>query len=557
MPTHGREIINRYNKLKNERSNFDDRWEAMAPFVAPSRKGINALFAPGVKQTLGVYDSTTMAAAEISSQFVAGHTINPAQLWFGLKMRNEEISQLDPVKEWLEESRDRMLKNLAASMFYAEAPESLIDYVGFGTGSLLMEELPQPVNKTIEGFRGFFVHADKIGRFVIAEGPDGLVDTEMREFKFTVRQTMDRWGQDSLPENMKQALAKGEIDKQFTFIHDIEPRPKTDRKGGSLGMPWLSVWVEKDSKHIVNESGYNLFPAAVPRYQKTPGEVMGRGRGDLAFPDAWTLNTAKRMGFEDWALKIRPPVLSRHDSVIGSLKLVPAGLTSINTHGGRIQDQIVPFQTGSHPEVSQIKEEELRRSIRQIFFVDQILALMEVQKTQMTATEILTKMDLLFRLLGPVYGRLQREWLTAIVDISFDLMLDAGALSPPPEEVFDTDGTIDVEFFNPIAKAQRAGDIDAINLAINDLAPMGQLFPQIWDGLDPDKLRAHVFDVRGVPAKVVRTEEEIGVVREAREEQDQQENQMAQLKEGSEVARNVAPVVKALGEQGQQGQGVA
>lgn len=552
MAANGSEIVKRYDRLRSERGNFDFRWEKMAPYIAPSRLGINTLQTPGTKQTNNVYDSTAMMAAEIMAQFIAGHVINPSQQWFGLKMRQEEINKSDAVKEWLEECRDRMLKGFASSAFYAEGPESLIDYGGFGTGSLFVEEAPQPVNRTIEDFRGFYFHADKIGRFVIAEGPDGLVDTEMREWRLSARAARDQWGEERLPEKIKGALQKGEVDTLFPFVHAVYSRPKGEYKAGALGMPWASCWVEKESKQIVHEGGYQKFPSAVPRYHKTPGEVYGRGRGDLAFPDTYTLNAAKRMGLEDWALKLRPPVLSRHDSVIGTLRLVPGGQTSVNTHGQPIAQTIMPFQTGSHPEVSAIKEEELRKSIRQIFYVDQILALLEVQKTEMTAYEYAKKIELLFRLLGPVYGRLEWEYLYRIIDIAFDIMLDAGAFPPPPDEIFESDGEIDIEFQNPISKAQRAGDVEAINLAVQDLAPLGQIFPQVWDGLDPDKTRAHIFEVRGVPAKVTRSDEEIAAVREAKAQQEKSALALAEAHQAAEAMGKAAPMVKVM-QEGQQG----
>jgi hypothetical protein len=430
MPANGPKIVKRHETLRNEQFNFLERWDRMAPFIAPSREGIQTRFTPGTKQGRQVFDSSTMMAAEISAHFIAGHVINPGQQWMNLVMRQAEFNQIDAVREWLEEVRDRMLARFASSMFYAEAPEALIDYVGFGTANILLEELPQPPNEVIEGFRGFQVAAVKIGRYVIAEGADGLVDTMMREHRLTARNMVDLWGRERLSESVRGALDKGENDRQFVIIHSIQPRNLKDQtRAGALGFPWESAWVEKEAKHLIRESGFTSFPGAVARYQKTPGEVYGRGRGDLAFADTWTLNTAKRMGLEDWALKIRPPVLSRHDSVIGTLRLTPGGPMSVNTHGQRIQDVIAPFETGSRPEVSAIKEEELRRSIRQIFFVDQILALMEVQKTEMTAFEFAKKIELLFRLLGPVYGRMEFEFLRRIIDISFDIMLAAGRYS--------------------------------------------------------------------------------------------------------------------------------
>lgn len=553
----GARLCARYMKGKGERYNFDNRWEQMAPFIAPSRIGIITKRWPGDKQTRGVYDSTTMMAAETMAMFMAGHIINPSQRWFGFELRDPGAQESDAIREWLEECRDRTLKHLSASLFYAEGPEALIDYAGFGTGFLMTEEAPQPVNRTVRGFRGFYFHAEKTGRFVIEEGSNGLIDTAFREFELSARVAHDLWGngKGSLPEAIIKAFQSGEPDKKFNFIHAIYPRPTSEQTAGALGMPFASVWIALDAKHICYESGYRNFPAAVPRYHKTPGEVYGRGRGDLAFPDAWTLNTAKRMSLEDWALKIKPPILIKSDSIFGTLQLVPGGPTSVNTHGGRIQDVIMPFETGSHPEISNIAEEELRRSIREIFYVDAIRQLLQVEKSEMTAFEFAKKIELLFRLLGPVYGRLEWEYLHRVIDTTWDLQMDARAFSPPPPEIYETSGQIDISFQNPIAKAQRAGDAEALTMVINDLAPLGQQFPEMFDILDPDKTAAGIAELRGLPAKWQRTEDEIKSLRAARHQQNQQENALANLEQAASAAGKAAPALKML--QGGGAQGVA
>jgi len=548
MPAHGGELINRYNKLVAERAPFVARWERMAPLMAPSRTSSVMDLSPGAIQTRGMYDSTTLHAAELHAMFISGQVINPSQRWFGYAMRDARVQKSDAVREWLEEIRDITLRNLAASNFYAEAPESLVDWGGFGTGLLLCEERSQPINRVVNGFRGLQFSAERTGKFLIQEGPDGLVDTLFRDFKWTVRQITTRWPNGNMPEAVKQAIQNGELDKQFKIVHCIYPRPHAERNGvGNRAMPYASAWLEYDSKTVIHESGYNRFPAAAPRYQKTPNEVYGRGRGDIAFPDTWTLNTAKRMGFEDWALKIRPPVLHRHDSVIGTLRLTPGAPTSINTHGQPIRDTIQPFETGSRPEVSQIKEDELRKSIRNIFFVEQILALLEVNKSEMTAFEFARKLELLFKLLGPVYGRLEWEWLYRHVDIVFDLQMAAGAFPAPPPEAFDSDGVVDLVFQNPIARSQRAGDAEALTLALNDLAPLAQVFgARALDRLDADRAADGIFDLRGVPALWQRSDDEIEALRAARQQQDEKDNALQDAAQIAESAGKAAPALAVL-----------
>jgi len=552
MPADGPALLKRYDRLKSEASTHFTQCERMAPYVCPSRVGILGARTMGDSQVHQVTDSTTLMAAELMAQFIAGQVMNPAQQWGSMALWHPNPSARDAIAEWNEDCRDRMMQAYASSAFYGEGPETLTDWGGFGTGCLVLEEAPPPQNSRKAGFRGVRAEAKKTGRFVIADGPDGLVDTLFDESILSATAIRRRWPQATLPPKIQAALDKGKPDDPFTIIHAIVPRDRTDQQYGAAAtsMPWASCWIEKDSKQVIHEGGYRVFPAAVPRFHKTPGEVFGRGRGQIAFPDTWTLNTAKEMGLEDHALKLRPPVLLSHQAVFGTLRLVPSGPTVVNTHGKAIGDVIKPWQTGSHPEVTNIKEEELRKSIRQIFYVDHILSLMEVSKSEMTAFEYRKKLQLLYDMLAPVYGRLMREFLRQTWDITWNLMFWAGAFAPPPPEVFETDGEIDVTFENPIALSQRAGDVEAIGMAVTDLAPLAQVFPDIWDGFDPDKTRQRVFAARGVPASVARNDEEINAVRAARQQQQEGEAMLEGAGQAAEAAGKAAPMVTAMQPQG-------
>src|SRR5574342_219152 len=107
MSANGIELVARRERLKNAQVTHATRWDRMAPFVAPSRVGILTTVADGDKQTSGVYDSTTLMAAELMAMFIAGHIINPAQRWFGWHLRDSGAAPAaDAVREWLEECRD-------------------------------------------------------------------------------------------------------------------------------------------------------------------------------------------------------------------------------------------------------------------------------------------------------------------------------------------------------------------------------------------------------------------------------------------------------------------
>jgi hypothetical protein len=207
---------------------------------------------------------------------------------------------------------------------------------------------------------------------------------------------------------------------------------------------------------------------------------------------------------------------------------------------------IQPYQTGSRPEVSQLKEEELRKSIRQIFFVDQILMLMEVNKSEMTAEEWRSKIGLLFKIMGPVYGRCEHEFLRQVWDGVFEEMLAEGEFSDPPEAIYETDGQILTAFQNPIARAQRRGDVEAMVQTMQDLAVYAPFAPQVYDRFDPEKSASMIAEINGYPARATRNDEEMKALADARQAQQQGEQQLAEAGQIAAAAGDAAPMLKAL-----------
>ena len=150
-------ILKRYDLLMQQAATHFTFCDDMAPFVAPSRVGIRSKRTPGQSQTHGVYDSTSLMAAELMAQFISSYTMNPSQQWGGMRMRNPAWRDDEEVNEWLDESRDRQLASFRNSLFYAEGPESQVDWVGFGTSCLLADEVPVgTVHAPTRGFRGLW-----------------------------------------------------------------------------------------------------------------------------------------------------------------------------------------------------------------------------------------------------------------------------------------------------------------------------------------------------------------------------------------------------------------
>lgn len=551
----GAKVIRRYDDGKRQRQRFDQRVDMLAPYIEPTRGNVLTQAEPGAALMARTYDSEGIYAADMAAKFIGGELHGPGSIWFSLLEERDELNEVEEVKEWFEECRDRMLKDAAASNFYAEAYEHDIDWSGFGIGSMMIEQRPLLPYVENFGYRGTRFTVDKIGRYVCFENGWGEVDQRYTELELNAHGAVQRFGEQNLPESVVRAYRGNELSRMFRFVHGIFPREEKEKSFGSRRMPFASVYVHYDTKEVVGEGGYEEYPAVNARWTRVPGEAYGRGLGEIALNNMLTLNTAKKMSFEDWALKIKPMFLRAHDAMIGAMRLKPWGVLTVrlNNANQSIGDRFTTLQTGSQPEISQINEEELRRSIRLIFYIDQLRELMMVEgRTQMTATEFLQKISLLNKILGPVYGRWESEFGYPLIGRHFNLMYRNGAFSDPPDVLLERGGTVRVKFESPLARAQRIEEIQAMTTAMGDILPIAEAqykyqgHADVLDNYDFDEYAQKVGDTRGVPASLTRSRDQVAVIRQSRAEAQQQQRQAEMAMMMAEGAGKVAPFVKAV-----------
>ena len=148
------------------------------------------------------------------------------------------------------------------------------------------------------------------------------------------------------------------------------------------------------------------------------------------------------------------------------------------------------------------------------------------------------------RLLGPVLGRLQSELLQPLISRSFALLLRNGLLPAAPEELQGQD--IDIEYVSPLAKAQRLTDLQSMLRGFEVMMQVAEIAP-VMDYLDDDKLVQYLVEVTGIPARVIRSNEEVARLRDEKQRAAQQQEQMQQQMMAADTAQKVAPLVKAVG----------
>lgn len=534
-------LIRRNDKLKEIRQQYEPLWEEIATYILPGRVGIGYKPTPGAKQTQELYDSSGIFSLDQLASTMCG-TITPSSMvWAYLKLAQEELNHIKPVMDWLEAASSRLHWARKNSNYYAEIPEVFSDLGAFGQGCLLVDENPITHN----GFNGFYYKAIPNSQYCTSEDHQGFVDTVFYEFELSAIAAVKKWG-DKVPKKILEcAELSKEPDKDFNFLHCVYPNPEPK------GLPFISYYLNIDEKKLISEKGFYELCYIVPRWRKTSGEDYGRGQGHIALPDTKTINKAKELDLKAWAKDIDPPTFETSSGIVGSLKRYAGG-----RNVAKNKDSIWTMETHARYDISQIKEEELRTAIKQIFYSDQFNL---PDKGEMREIEVSVRYDLMQRLMGPAVGRIEVELLKREVEREFGIMYRAKAMPPIPP-IFAQLGieNIDIEYEGPLSRSRRQSEANGIQkvYAFGGGVAQTKQDPSIMDNLDDDEAMRSIAEISGAPSRVIRSIEEVASIRDKRMKAMEAEKKKQDMERMAAGVGQITPLIKSMQENAQ-GQGGA
>lgn len=523
----------RYDRLKVQQSNFANLWQEIADYMTPWRNAIVNTVEPGTKLTSKIYDSTAVQALTIASSAVHG-SVTPSTLrWFSLSLADQSLLDQD-ILIWLDSISNLIFTLLVSSNFDAEAQELYSDLLAFGTGALAIEEIDAHMGDIFPGIR---FQTQQPGTFVIAEGPNGIVDTVFREKPMRLGAIAQRWGLDKVSESTRTKVEAGKQDDMGTVLHMIYPRAAGAMDNSDIvapkNRPIASVWVELqpggDVPHLLEERGRFDMPIFVPRWRKMSGEQLGRSPGMNVLPDVRTLNQAVELRLRAWSLAVGPPIITPDRGVIGSVRLEPFGRTYTRP-GSTVEMLKIP----SNFDVANFQEEQLRSVIRQGFFVD-LLQFQAKPGNPISATEAAIRFQTMQRILGPVVSRLQSEFLSPLIRYIYRLLQRRNALPAPPPSIAGLDPDLDIIFEGPLARVQRATDVEAINQFFSLALPLAEVVEEVIPRINGNEVVEAMAQAVSLPARLLNSREEAAETIAARRQREAEQRSLENTIEAAKV----------------------
>jgi len=499
-----KELLARAERLRGIRQLWESYWDDVLRLCIARKAYVTKSKQEGDRLPVDVYDSSAIEALRIFAAGLMGYLTNPSAKWFNLRTEDKDLMDEKEVKVWIKDSEDRIYDTLNSSNFSFAIHEAYLDFGSVGMCSIFLEE-------DIQDYVRFYTRPIK--EIFIDQNEREVIDTVYREFEFTVRQCYRKWGEDC-PKAIIDKYEKNKLEEKVTILHCVEPRyDYHPGRKDSVNMPFMSVYIEKESKKKLSESGFRSFPYMIAGANKESGETYFTSPMMECYSDTKMVNRMVETNLRAAMKLVDPPLDVPNDGFLNPFNLNPGAVNYRNPGTPGVDDKVRPIQTGGNVPLGLELIERVELKIQRALFVDLFLALAQ-RDPKMTATEVLSRQQERMLLLGPMLGRLT-EMFSQIIKRTFQILTDKQVIKPLPISL-QNQGSLIVEYVSPLARAQKNSEIGSIN---NTILLVGQLAtgnPQVLDKIDFDKTVDEIALLEGINPSLIRDASEVEEIRKAR-----------------------------------------
>jgi hypothetical protein len=499
----------RVRSLKSDRQSWEAEWKDISTYICPTRGFFDEQPARGRSiDHKKVLDSTATRAARILAAGMTSGLTSPSRPWFRLGLRDADLMDFEPVKLWLNDVQQRMMAVFSQSNIYGILHSIYYEIGPFGTGAAI---ILSDFHSVIRG-RSFTT-----GEYYLGTGADGRVNTFYRVGYYTVGQLVEEFGIDHVTDTVKSRYREGKYSDWVKYHHLIMPNQKRDpSKADSRNMPFSSIYWEDGSPDntFLRVSGYEQFPVLAPRWDlTTTADCYGKGPGTEALGDTRMLQTMQKNKLIALEKVVNPPI-QKDSSVAGEPNTLPGGVSvssaSVPHAGVRAAYEVRPDLSAI-----ELSIEKTSQKIMQTFYADLFLMVSTMERSGVTAREIVERHEEKLLMLGPVLDRLQGEMLDPLIDRAFYVMLSSGLIPPPPQELEGQE--LKPEYISMLAQAQKMVGTTSIQQLVGFAGTAAEIFPEAKDKINIDEAIDEMAEMYGVSPKIIRSPEEVQKIREARD----------------------------------------
>jgi hypothetical protein len=366
-----------------------------------------------------------------------------------------------------------------------------------------------------------------VDQLAIEEAIDGKVKSWFRTWKeVKISEINVRW---------KNAVVPPDLIRQ-TFDNPNATVKLVEGVTYNPGMPkeyTYSVYYGASQAPLLSQD-LPVNPGIVWRFQKTNNEWWGRGPVMAALPAIMRANEMAKIEFASANLNVFRPYMGFSDNVFNphTFKLRPLAVIPIAPIGSNGQVPLIPLPDSSNPSFGQMTLLDLRAQINNLMFAD---PLGPIDAPARTATELVIRQQSLAEKIGPLFTRLQQEFLWPVLQVTMYNLDKMGILPKPKLNNLE----LMFEYRSPLALAKGQQDLATLTQYVQVM--QGIMGPDVTQLLiNANKAPWVIAEWLQLDVRLLNTQPEMQAT--AQKMKNQQDMMMAQAQEQQQLQQGDAGI---------------
>jgi len=520
------------DQLFGNRSTLMLLWQEVAENFYPERADFT------YQRTLGhEFAENLMTSYPIICRRNLGDSISTmlrptAKTWFHMGTQDPDREDND-ARAWMQWSETVMRRAMydRVSRFTRATKEGDHDYATFGQAVISIR-----LNKNRDALLYRCWH---LRDCAWQENESGELCLFVRKWKAKARDLEQAFGRDKLDRKIVEQLEQGKPFSEWDVYHIVVAAEMYD--GNAKGRPYWSIYYDIDNEKVIEEVPTWNREYVVPRWQTVSGSQYAFSPATVAgLPDGRLLQAMTYTLLEAGEKIVNPPIVATQDVVRSDIGLYAGGITWVDRdYDEKLGEALRPLtQDARGMPLSAEMQRDCRAMLVEAFFLNKLT--LPQRSPEMTAYEVGQRVQEYIRGALPLFEPMEVEYNGALCELTFDLMLRAGAFGSPldiPERLRGAD--IRFRFESPLHDAIEQQKGQKFLEAKSYIAEAIALDPSTAAVPDAVTALRDVLAGVGVPAKWMRSEQDAQRMLDQQAAQKQAATMLAAMQQGSEVAANL------------------
>lgn len=314
------------------------------------------------------------------------------------------------------------------------------------------------------------------------------------------------------------------------------------------GRPYWSIYYDCENFHILEAVPVWNQEYVIPRWQTVSGSQYAYSPATItALPDARLIQSMTYALLEAGEKAVNPPMVATQDVVRSDVSIYAGGITWVDQeYDERLGDALRPVSQDLRglPFGDQMIADS-RMMINQAFYLNKLT--LPERAPEMTAYEVGQRVQEYIRGAIPIFEPMEMEYNGGICELTFDIMMRAGAFGSPrdiPPSLAGRD--VQFKFESPLhdaieqQKGQKFLEAKALLAEAVDIDPTAVYM------IDTNIALRDALTGVGVPAKWVNNDLMVKEIAEEESRKQQTSQALEQMQQGADVAATIGQAKQSL-----------